>query len=180
MTPTAPGAEILRTERLILRRFRLEDTPAYFEMFNQPQVEATLVPGPQTLDLAGRAIAMIEGHWDLRGFSFMAVVEKSTGLLVGRVGPWFPYGAPGLEVGWTIHPRRMRRGYAVEAARAAGKWIFEQQPNLDEVIHLITATNTGSQAVATKLGGAPTGRTTTHPLVKGKIDIWATPRAALF
>ncbi|MEL6286819.1 MAG: GNAT family N-acetyltransferase, partial [Pseudomonadota bacterium] len=134
MTKPAPGAEVLRTERLILRRFRLEDTPAYFEMFNQPRVEATLVPGPGSLEEAARHVAMVEGHWDLVGMSFMAVIEKSTGLLVGRVGPWFPYGWPAPEVGWTIHPRRHRRGYAAEAARASAQWLLTQRSELDKVI----------------------------------------------
>ncbi|GGY45885.1 GNAT family N-acetyltransferase [Parvularcula lutaonensis] len=178
MEQVAPGAEVLRTERLILRRFRLSDTQAYFEMMNQPAVEATLIPGPASLAQAGRDIAMVEGHWPLRGFSFMAVEEKTTGLLVGRVGPWYPVGWPALEVGWTIHPRRWRRGYAAEAASAACRWIFEQKPDLDRVIHVIDPTNKGSQAVAEKIGGTNTGEPFVHP-VAGKLDIWATPRSAI-
>ncbi|MEO1041201.1 MAG: GNAT family N-acetyltransferase [Pseudomonadota bacterium] len=179
METIAPGAEILRTERLILRRFRMADVGAYFEMMNQPAVEATLLPGPETIALAGREMAMIEGHWALVGFSFFAVEERSTGLLIGRVGPWAPYGQPGVEVGWTIHPRRGRRGHATEAASAAGRWILEQRADLSEVIHIIARNNRASQVVAKKLGGEPSGRTYAHPLV-GTCDIWATPREAFF
>lgn len=174
----APGAELLRTERLILRRFTLEDTPAYFEMMNQPRVEATLVPGPRNLGEAGRQIAMIEGHWDLVGMSFLAVVERSTKLLVGRVGPWMPYGQPSPEIGWTIHPRRHRRGYALEAARASAHWLFNERPELDKIIHLILDSNHGSIAVASKLGGHRTEETIHHAVI-GPIPIWETPKSAV-
>jgi RimJ/RimL family protein N-acetyltransferase len=118
---------------------------------------------------------MVEGHWDLVGYSFLAVVERSTGLLVGRVGPWQPYGWPGLEVGWTIHPRRGRRGYAVEAAIAACAWTFAREPQLRRLIHVIAPGNKGSEAVARKIGGEDTGEAFTHP-VAGTLNIWATPR----
>jgi RimJ/RimL family protein N-acetyltransferase len=173
----APGADVLQTERLTLRRFIMADIPAYFEMMNQPAVERTLVPGPASPEQAGREIAMIEGHWPLVGFSFMAVTERSTGLLVGRVGPWQPAGWPALEIGWTIHPRRWRRGYAVEAAKAAGAWILKRKPDLDQLIHVIAPNNVGSQAVARKLGGQNTGAVFRHPIA-GALDIWTTPRSA--
>ncbi|MEE4211123.1 MAG: GNAT family N-acetyltransferase [Parvularcula sp.] len=174
----APGAEALRTERLILRRFRLADVPAYQEMMSQPSVERTLIPGPSNLDEAGRQIAMIEGFWALRGFSFFAVEEKTTGLLVGRVGPWEPVGWPGFEIGWTIHPRRQGRGYAAEAAFASALWAFAHFPEQPSLIHVIAASNTASQRVAAKIGAARNGETFTHPLV-GPLEVWETKRDAL-
>lgn len=179
MTKPAPGAIVLQTERLYLRRFTLRDVAAYRELFNQPNVEAFLGPGPASREEAGRHIAMVEGHWDLVGFSFMAVVERSTGTLVGRVGPWQPEGWPGLEVGWTIHPRRGRRGYAVEAARAAGRWTLERYPDLAHLIHVIEPRNVGSQRVAAKLGASNTREAFYHPIA-GNLEIWETPRAAFF
>jgi len=175
----APGAEALRTERLILRRFRMSDVDAYYELFNQPTVEATLVPGPTSKAEAGRHIAMIEGHWPLRGYSFFAVIEKSTRQLVGRVGPWYPEGWPDLEIGWTIHPRRWRRGYAAEAALASGRWLLEQLPERQHLIHAIEPSNIGSQSVAKKLGSQNTRKRIVHP-VAGPLEIWQTPRAAFF
>ncbi|MEM9837525.1 MAG: GNAT family N-acetyltransferase [Pseudomonadota bacterium] len=179
MTQPAPGTDVLQTERLTLRRFRLSDAPAYLEMMTQPSVEATLIPGPTSLAQAGRDIAMLEGHWPLVGFSFMAVIEKSTRRLVGRVGPWMPLGWPGLEVGWTIHPCRQRRGYAAEAALGAGRWILKQKPDLDHLIHVIAPENVGSQMVAEKIGGRNSGEWFTHPIA-GRLDIWETPRSAFF
>ena len=171
----APGGEVLRTERLILRRFTFDDVDAYHELFNQPAVEATLIPGPASKDEAGRHIAMIEGHWPLSGFSFFAVIERSTKLLVGRAGPWKPYGMPGIEIGWTMHPRRWRRGYAFEAAVASARWTLERFPDEHRVIHTIAPTNVASQAVARKIGGRKSGEQVSHPLA-GPLDIWETPR----
>lgn len=174
-----PGGEVLRTERLILRRFDFSDVDAYFELFNQPAVEATLVPGPNSKEEAGRHIALIEGHWPLRGFSFFAVIERSTRLLVGRAGPWKPYGMPGIEIGWTMHPRRWRRGYAAEAAMASARWTLDRFPEETRVIHTIASTNIASQAVARKIGGQNSGEKMIHPLA-GPLEIWETPRARLF
>lgn len=155
----------------------MDDVPAYFEMMNQPSVEASLMPGPATHSDAARQIAMYDGHWGLVGMAFCAVVEKTTNQLVGRVGPWFPHGWPAPEVGWTIHPRRQRKGYAVEAARACSQWLLKARPELDRVIHVIEPSNIGSQSVATALGGY----NTKEPFRRAgyKLDIWATPRSAL-
>lgn len=173
-----PGGELLRTERLIIRRFRIGDVAAYSEMMNQPSVEASLSPGPKSHADAARQMAMYDGHWGLTGFGLCAAIEKNTGQLVGRVGPWFPYGWPAPEVGWTIHPRRQRRGYAAEAARACSRWMLETHPELDRVIHLIEPRNTGSQRVAAAIGGVNTGEGFLHP-AGIPLDIWATPRSAL-
>ena len=157
----------------------MDDVPAYLEMMNQPSVETTLSPGPSSLAEAARNLAMYDGHWGLTGTGLCAVIEKTTGLLVGRVGPWFPYGWPAPEVGWTIHPRRQRRGYAAEAARACAQWLLEARDDLERVIHLIEPSNKGSQAVAQAIGGSNTGETFIHPAGIA-LEIWATPRRALF
>ena len=71
--------------------------------------------------------------------------------MVGRVGPWYPEGWPGREVGWLISPEHQRKGYASEAARASIDFAFNTL-GWDEVIHVIMEGNTPSIAVAEKLG----------------------------
>lgn len=172
------GGTVLYTERLVLRRFRMDDAEAYHEMMTQPGVEAMLGKGPATVETAGRQMATFEGYWALRGYSMLAVEERATRLLVGRVGPWMPHGWPDLEIGWTIHPRRWRMGYAVEAARACAIWCFERTPDRARVIHLIREDNTASQGVARALGATDTGATFRHPL-GGLLRIWETQRSAV-
>jgi RimJ/RimL family protein N-acetyltransferase len=147
-------------------------------MMRQPAIERALLPGPSNIEEAGRQIAMVEGFWALSGHSFLAVVEKTTGLLVGRVGPWQPTGWPDLEIGWTIHPRRWRRGYAAEAARASVRWTFDRYPKQERLIHVIASTNTGSQKVAEKIGARRSGEVFSHPLA-GDLEVWETRRETL-
>ena len=42
------------------------------------------------------------GSWALNGFGMFSVIEKASGLWLGRIGPWRPDGWPGNEVGWGL------------------------------------------------------------------------------
>ena len=63
-------------------------------------------------------MALVLGHWQLRGFGLWAVEERATGMLAGRVGCWQPEGWPGLEIGWALRREFWGRGYATEAAQS--------------------------------------------------------------
>lgn len=146
----------VETERLILRMFRESDTDAYAEMSADPEVMRFLGGQPVPRAEAWRNMAMILGHWHLRGYGMWAVEEKESGEMVGRVGCWRPEGWPGLEVGWTLRRRFWGRGYATEAARAALTYAFT---TLDQtrVISLIAPENVNSIRVAERLGEKPAG-----------------------
>jgi RimJ/RimL family protein N-acetyltransferase len=92
-----------------------------------------------------RHAAVMAGHWALHGAGMFVVEEKSSGKFVGRVGPWFPPGWPGFEVGWGIASEFRGKGYAVEAARASIDWAFATF-EIDQIIHCIDRENTASQA----------------------------------
>jgi RimJ/RimL family protein N-acetyltransferase len=110
----------IETPRLLLRMLRGSDLDAYAEMCADPEVMRYLGDGqPLSRSEAWRHLAMVLGHWRLRGYGFWAVEERSSGELVGRVGCWRPEGWPGFEVGWTLRRAYWGRGYATEAARAS-------------------------------------------------------------
>ena len=90
----------LETERLILRAPSEADLEAEAEFFASTPLE--IVGGPLRRDETWRSIAMLLGHWAMRGFGFWGVEEKDTGIYVGRVGLWFPEGWPEPEIGWTL------------------------------------------------------------------------------
>ena len=58
------------------------------------------------------------GAWSLTGVAMFSLIERETGLWLGRIGPWTPLGWPGTEVGWGLHPDAQGKGYGVEAATA--------------------------------------------------------------
>jgi len=96
------NAPVIETERLILRRWQEADIEPNSAMLADP-VSARFITSdgkPVTDAFFGwRNAAVMAGHWALHGFGMFVVEEKQTGLFLGRVGPWWPAGWPGLEVG---------------------------------------------------------------------------------
>lgn len=143
---------MIETERLILRRI---DPERDFEPFAKAMANEDTVrylgTRPMSRAEAWRAMAATMGHWEIRGYGFFSLEHKETGEWIGRVGPWYPEGWPAPEVGWTISPDHLRKGYATEAARASIDFVFNEL-GWTEVIHVILPGNTGSIGVAEKVG----------------------------
>ncbi|HEV2861575.1 MAG TPA: GNAT family N-acetyltransferase [Pyrinomonadaceae bacterium] len=150
---------ILETERLILRMFREDDFEQYAEMCADPEVVRYLGEG-RTLSRgeAWRQMAMILGHWQLRGYGLWAVEERESGKLVGRIGFFNPAGWPGFELGWALRREAWGRGYATEGARRALEYAFAEMGR-EHVISLIHPENGASVKVAERIGEELEGRT---------------------
>jgi RimJ/RimL family protein N-acetyltransferase len=122
VTLAQPGGPVIATERLILRPWRGADIAANTAMLSDPATARFITADGKavTEELVGwRNAAIMAGHWALHGYGMFVVEEKQSGRFVGRVGPWFPPGWPGFEVGWGIAGAFRGKGYATEAARAA-------------------------------------------------------------
>ncbi|MGF7238275.1 MAG: GNAT family N-acetyltransferase, partial [Frankia sp.] len=127
------------TDRLVLRGIEPGDVEAFAAMGADPEY-SRYIGGPRTLADTWRAMAMQIGTWALRGLGLWAVVERSTGDVVGRAGLWWEPGWPGIEAAWFFAPSRRGRGYAPEAARAALRFAFEVH-DADRVISVIHPDN---------------------------------------
>jgi RimJ/RimL family protein N-acetyltransferase len=146
----------VRTDRLLLRQWRDGDLNVYARMVADPLYARFLTDGaPVDRSGAWRQMAICAGHWSLRGYGHWAVELIDTGEFIGRVGPWFPEGWPGVELGWGIEPQERGKGYATEAAREALRLTWALAP--DRVISIIHEENVASIAVTNKLGGALVG-----------------------
>lgn len=150
---------ILETERLTLRMFREDDFEQYAGLCSDPEVVRYLGEG-KTLsrEEAWRQMAMIVGHWHLRGYGPWAVEERASGSLVGRIGFFNPEGWPGFELGWVLRREHWGKGYATEGARRALAYAFAEMGR-EHVISLIHPENGGSLRVAERLGERLEGRT---------------------
>ena len=171
----------LETERLVLRMFCEEDFEQYAGVMCDAEVTRFLGDGaPLSRELAWRQMAMILGHWQLRGYGLWAVEEKESGRLVGRVGFFNPEGWPGFELGWVLGREFWGRGFATEAARRALEFAFEVLGR-EHVISLIRPDNVASVRVAERLGERLEGRTElfgAEALVYGiSRDVWSAGRA---
>jgi RimJ/RimL family protein N-acetyltransferase len=156
---------VLRTERLWLRALKDDHLEDWTRIQSDPRVAGWLggvpdpPPDPQAArEDAWRVMALLVGHWALRGFGQWALVEDGTDRLVGRAGLWQPEGWPGVEVGWLVDADRWGEGYATEAGRAAVWWAFTHL-HLDEVISVTVPHNTRSRRVMEKVGLTDTGTT---------------------
>src|SRR5438132_1808235 len=85
----------LETERLLLRPFRDTDIEPYAAMCADPDVMRYVGDrGVLSRDDAWRQMAMLAGHWHLRGFGMWALEERATGVFIGRVGSTFLTAGP--------------------------------------------------------------------------------------
>lgn len=149
----------LETDRLTLRTLRESDFEAYAEMCGDPMVTRYVGDGqPMARPMAWRSLATMLGHWTLRGYGQWAAEDRSSGLLVGRIGFWNPDGWPGFELGWMLRRTYWGRGYATEGARAALRFAFDELGR-SQVISLIHPDNAASIRVAERLGERPDGTT---------------------
>jgi RimJ/RimL family protein N-acetyltransferase len=175
VTLAQPNGPVIETARLILRQWRGSDVAPNTAMLADPGTARfiTVDGKPITSELVGwRNAAVMAGHWALHGAGMFVVEEKSSGKYVGRVGPWFPPGYPGFEVGWGIAREFRGKGFAVEAARAAIDWTFATF-ELDRIVHCIDCENTASQAVARRLGAE---KGPEIDLFGHVADVWVTQR----
>ncbi|HEY0013213.1 MAG TPA: GNAT family N-acetyltransferase [Allosphingosinicella sp.] len=168
------GADLgptLETPRLILRPPEQADFEAWAEFMAEADT-MTFIGGVTSRAEAWQALAMVAGHWALRGFGLFGVIEKASGRWIGRVGPIFPEGWPGTEIGWGLARAHLGKGYATEAAAATMDWAFDTL-GWTGVIHCIDPANTASIAVAERLGSAHRGKGLLPPPWQDQeVDLW--------
>lgn len=181
MTMTDPGtrrdwqALQIETARLILRPPRAEDFDAYAANMADV-VAARFIGGQQPRAAAWRGFLSLAGAWAIQGFAMFSVIEKDSGRWIGRLGPWYPEGWPGTEVGWGLVRSAWGKGYAYEGSVAAIDWAFDQL-GWDEVIHSIHPDNHPSKALARRLGSRCRGLGhLPAPYEAMPIEIWGQSR----
>ncbi len=147
--PVAPLA--LETPRLAMRMFRETDWDELHEMFRDGECVRYTIGSPLTHWQTWRTLASYLGHWQLRGYGPYAVVERSTGAMIGPVGLWFPGEWPEPEIKWSLARRFWGHGYATEAACAVQQ--MAAMFGYKRLISLIVPENVRSKAVARRLNG---------------------------
>jgi RimJ/RimL family protein N-acetyltransferase len=93
---------VLRTPRLLLRPPRLDDLDGWTEMMADEET-ARFIGGTAPRAVCWRQLMTMIGSWHAQGFAMFSVIEKASGRVVGRLGPWQPEGWPGTEVGMGDH-----------------------------------------------------------------------------
>lgn len=144
----------LRTERLLLRRWRPSDREA-FARINADPVVMEFFPGLQSPEISAEMADDFERSFERDGFGPWAVEipgETDFAGFVGliRVGADMPC-APAVEVGWRLTPAAWGRSIAYEAARASLDFAFGSV-GLGEVVSMTAVLNTRSRRLMERLG----------------------------
>ncbi|MGE0041024.1 MAG: GNAT family N-acetyltransferase [Vicinamibacterales bacterium] len=142
---------VVETPRLLLRPPEAADVPEMLTIHQHPDVMRYVGGTGGDIGVAWRAVAMMVGHWQMRGYGPWVLVSKADGSIMGRAGLWNVDGGPGLELGWLVRRDAWGRGVATEAARAALAWAWEHLAH-DHVVSLIQTANVPSIRVAEKIG----------------------------
>ncbi|MFB0627061.1 GNAT family N-acetyltransferase [Streptomyces sp. AB3(2024)] len=143
----------LRTDRLVLRRWRESDLEPWAAMNADPEVREHL-GGLLTRQQSDAVVAGMRADFDARGFGWWALEARETGEFLGRAGlDTVDGGLPfaGVDVGWRLVRSAWGNGYATEAARACLAFGFETL-GLPEIIATTTVRNLRSQAVMRRIG----------------------------
>ncbi|SEG82924.1 ribosomal-protein-alanine N-acetyltransferase [Thermomonospora echinospora] len=148
------GHPVLRTERLIMRRWRDADREPFAALNADPQVMEHF-PAPLSRAESDALVDRIEAVLDAHGYGFWALEIAATGEFIGMTGlaPVLfdaPF-TPAVEMAWRLAPAAWGHGYATEAARRALTFGFAEL-GLQEIVAITATTNLRSQAVMRRLG----------------------------
>lgn len=140
----------LRTERLILRRWRSSDRPPFASLNADPAV-AEYLSGPLARDESDAFIDRMEAHWDQHGYGLWAVEVPGEADCIGFAGIQRLAFMPKDEIGWRLARAFWGLGYATEAAQAALADGFERV-GFEEIISITVPTNARSRRVMERIG----------------------------
>jgi RimJ/RimL family protein N-acetyltransferase len=144
----------LQTDRLILRRWRVEDRAPFAALNADPRVMEHF-PGVLTREESDLRADRIEAHCEKHGFVLWAIEIPGVAPFAGFVGlsvPSFEASfTPCVEVGWRLAVEHGGKGYATEGARAALAFGFNEL-GLDEIVSFTVPENIRSRRVMQAIG----------------------------
>lgn len=150
---SAPDLPV-RTERLLLRRFVIDDLDDYYGYQRLPEVARFLYREPLDLDQSRERLSMA-AELTFKGQDdnlVLAVQTVGSTRVIGEVVlKWTDVRAQQAEVGYLLHPSATGRGYATEATTAMLKLGFEHY-EFHRIFARLDAENIASAAVCRRLG----------------------------
>jgi RimJ/RimL family protein N-acetyltransferase len=149
-----PCPNEIRTERLILRRWRETDWPAFAALNANPHV-MRFFHRTRSREESDQSARWLDERFALDGFGPWAVEVPGIASFIGFVGIWrvvqdLPF-TPAIEIGWRLDEPYWGKGYALEAAQASLSDVFART-DLDEIVAYTAEPNAPSRRVMEKLG----------------------------
>lgn len=161
-------SELMRTGRVVLRRWAAEDAAAFLSIYGRDEVAEWLGEHPRRLvrSIPESQARIARWHYQEAGLAaplgFWAIIEAAgSGAPIGTVLLLPLHAEHGetaeVEIGWHLHPDRQRLGLATAAAQALLD--AAAAAGLLRLLALTDRDNLPSQAVARRLGMADEGTT---------------------
>lgn len=151
-TDHAAGRIVLETDRLILRELTHEDFDALYDVLSDSDITRHY---PYNFDeqRVKNWIARNIQRYQTDGFGLWAVILRESGQLIGDCGITMQsiHGVLLPEIGYHIHKKHQRKGYATEAAAECMRFAFEQL-GFERIYSYMKYTNVPSYTVALKNG----------------------------
>jgi ribosomal-protein-alanine N-acetyltransferase len=144
---------IFETDRLIARRWSLDDAEAAFQIYGDPLV-CKYLAGTTDLrieDSRTRLERYIALYEKVPGFGIWALAERATGEVIGAILLLRLEETDEYEVGYQFRHSSWGHGFATEAARAAVRYAFDTV-GLNRVVGVAFAENGASLRVLEKIG----------------------------
>jgi RimJ/RimL family protein N-acetyltransferase len=144
----------LKTNRLLLRRWRLADRAAFARLSADPAV-MEFYPGVLSREESDHMVDRIEAHFALHDFGPWACELRTSREFIGYIGLVVPRFAapftPCVEIGWRLAAEHWGRGLATECAKTVVRHAFEEL-KLEELVSFTVPDNVRSRRVMEKLG----------------------------
>ena len=142
----------LKTARLLLREYHLDDANELWKMAGNENVSKTTlnIPYPYKFEVAEKWIKTHQAEWQERTRITYAIVKLDTRQLVGTIGFVSLEGSEG-ELGYWIGEPYWGLGYCTEAAQAVIQFSF-QNLGIDKITAEHLTTNPASGKVMEKIG----------------------------
>ena len=144
-------SEIIETERLVLRKPRMDDAPVIFKSYAQDlEVTRYLVWKPhRDAQETAQFLSVCEELWRARKDFAYAITVKENDTLIGMFG-LHPMNLK-VEAGYALARLYWGKGYMTEVLRAVIDWAFTQ-PDIFRVQAICDVENNASARVMEKAG----------------------------
>lgn len=144
------AAAEIRTDRLILRRWRQADRVPFAELNADPEVMEHF-PGVMARTESDAFVDRMEAYWEEHGYGRWAVEVPGEAEMIGFIGLTVPPFNPLDEIGWRLARRFWGCGFATEGARAVLEDAFGRLGR-QEIVSFTVPSNVRSTRVMERLG----------------------------
>ncbi|MDD1502024.1 GNAT family protein [Lysinibacillus sp. CNPSo 3705] len=137
----------IKTNRLLIREFEIQDWQAVYEYTSNPNVMKYIPEGVFNEEEAKKFVLENSGEQA----KYFPVILKSDNIVIGHIVFHQYFGDHTYEIGWVLNPNYYNNGYASEAAKAVLNYGFKEM-QLHRIIATCQPENIPSYRVMEKIG----------------------------